>query len=103
MYHDKVKDMIADKKRRLIVNINDLRRQNPKRAAMYSNVLIYQFIFSVSRLLNEAQPEVLAFQVKPVYHVVLNFCITYIESTEGIRTNSKSNIWQRKRRVLCRI
>lgn len=33
VYQQKVKDMIADNEVRLVVNINDLRRKNPKRAA----------------------------------------------------------------------
>jgi len=32
VYQQKVKDMIADGEIRLIVNINDLRKKNPKRA-----------------------------------------------------------------------
>jgi len=32
IYQQKVKDMIADGEIRLIVNINDLRKKNPKRA-----------------------------------------------------------------------
>jgi len=33
IYQQKVKDMIADGEVRLVVNINDLRKKNPKRAA----------------------------------------------------------------------
>lgn len=46
-YSELVKNMIAERKNRLLVNINDLRRKNPKRAA---------------RLLNNAFEEQLAFQ-----------------------------------------
>ncbi|KAG8124494.1 putative DNA helicase protein [Naja naja] len=47
IYQSKVRDMINDNEHRLIVNINDLRRKNEKRA---------------SRLLNSAFEELLAFQ-----------------------------------------
>lgn len=32
IYQQKVKDMISDNQVRLVVNINDLRKKNPKRA-----------------------------------------------------------------------
>ena len=32
IYHEKVKEMVRSQGRRLIVNINDLRRKNPQRA-----------------------------------------------------------------------
>lgn len=32
VYYDKVREMVRTQARRLIVNINDLRRKNPKRA-----------------------------------------------------------------------
>ncbi|XP_053236373.1 DNA replication licensing factor MCM3 [Podarcis raffonei] len=47
IYQSKVRDMISDNQYRLIVNINDLRRKNEKRA---------------SRLLNSAFEEMVAFQ-----------------------------------------
>ncbi|XP_071496068.1 zygotic DNA replication licensing factor mcm3-like [Diadema antillarum] len=47
IYHEKVQSMISKNSCRLIVNINDLRRKAPKRAA---------------RLLNEAHEEVASFQ-----------------------------------------
>ncbi|KAJ6659649.1 hypothetical protein lerEdw1_018618 [Lerista edwardsae] len=47
VYQSKVRDMISDNQYRLIVNINDLRRKNEKRA---------------SRLLNSAFEELVAFQ-----------------------------------------
>ncbi|KAI1241320.1 hypothetical protein IHE44_0009799 [Lamprotornis superbus] len=47
IYQSKVRDMISDNQYRLIVNINDLRRKNEKRA---------------SRLLNNAFEELIAFQ-----------------------------------------
>uniref|UniRef100_A0A8C9FGX3 DNA replication licensing factor MCM3 n=2 Tax=Pavo cristatus TaxID=9049 RepID=A0A8C9FGX3_PAVCR len=47
VYHGKVRDMISDNQYRLLVNINDLRRRNEKRA---------------SRLLSNAFEELIAFQ-----------------------------------------
>ena len=47
IYHEKIREMIRTNSHRLIVNINDLRKKNPKRAI---------------GLLNEAQPEIMAFQ-----------------------------------------
>lgn len=47
IYQQKVRDMITDDKCRLVVNINDLRKKNPKRA---------------QSLLNEAFEELVAFQ-----------------------------------------
>ncbi len=48
VYQEKVREMIRGNSHRLIVNINDLRRKNAKRAA---------------KLLNESQLELLSFQV----------------------------------------
>lgn len=50
IYQEKVREMVRAHSHRLIVNINELRRKNAKRAA---------------KLLNESQLEMLSFQVCP--------------------------------------
>ena len=46
IYQQKVKDMIADGDIRLIVNINDLRKKNPKRATEWA-ACCYEIEFTV--------------------------------------------------------
>uniref|UniRef100_A0AAY4B343 DNA replication licensing factor MCM3 n=1 Tax=Denticeps clupeoides TaxID=299321 RepID=A0AAY4B343_9TELE len=66
VYQSRVRDMISDNKFRLIVNINDLRRRNEKRAA---------------RLLNNAFEELLAFQ-RALKDLVASVDATYAKQHE---------------------
>ena len=74
IYHGKISDMITKNKCRVIVNINDLRRKNEKRASKYvcEIKLIFLYIlcvdvFFICRLLTESFEELIAFQVRIFY------------------------------------
>lgn len=60
-YSDLVKNMLADNKRRLVININDLRRKDPQRAnSLLNNAFEEQQVFQ--KALNEY-----VFQISPEY------------------------------------
>lgn len=66
IYHEKVRDMISKNKNRLIVNINDLRRKAPKRAA---------------RVLTDAHEEIIAMQ-RALRELVSTVDVTYSKQYE---------------------
>ncbi|XP_031759910.1 maternal DNA replication licensing factor mcm3 isoform X3 [Xenopus tropicalis] len=77
LYHGKVRDMIGSNEHRLIINLNDVRRKNEKRANL-TNRRYWRLIF---RLLNNAFGETIAFQ-RALKDLVASIDATYAKQFE---------------------
>ena len=78
LYDGKIRDLIRENQVRLIVNINDLRKKNIRRATKYVyHVHQLSYCWFICRLLHDGVPELIAFQG------ALRDCVLSIDATYG--------------------